>query len=203
MNIKCFLIESAELYRLTFRRYGKYGKPENVCKGPYGTHDAQIFWGHVATDTYDFDNERIWIRDLKDRFPVKCETCNYEFAPDDEYQIFKRRLYHRVDKKHSNLFSLEESEVGAIWRAEWYEDNYKGADGKCYVVKTPGGDWIIDSVASNCTMPDDKIHKCWVREGEAPNFTVGKTGYTCAAGAGSILINNYHGFLHGGELVGC
>jgi len=57
---------------------------------------------------------------------------------------------------------------------------------------------MIDSRASNCTLPDDNVHKCWVRHGEAPNFTVDKNGATCAAGAGSIQTSNWHGFLRNG-----
>lgn len=79
-----------------------------------------------------------------------------------------------------------------------------GADGHCYVCRMPGGhDWMIDGRASNCTMPEDKEHKCWVRKGVAPNFTVGKEGKTCAAGAGSIQVPGWHGFLRNGVLEEC
>lgn len=114
-------------------------------------------------------------------------------------------VYRRDDTREE--FTLRDAPVGAIWRASWYEDaewpELVGVDGRSYVVKTPGGDWLIDSVASNCTRKDDKIHKCWCRHGEAPNFHVDKVGNTCAAGAGSILIGNYHGFLHNGYLTDC
>jgi len=64
---------------------------------------------------------------------------------------------------------------------------------------------MIDSRASNCTMPDDNAHRCWVRHGRPEDGTlhVDKNGLTCAAGGGSILAGNYHGFLHHGHLVEC
>ena len=101
---------------------------------------------------------------------------------------------------------------GAMWVAFWTEDRLRanpegysyanlGPDGHVLNVETPGGTWCIDSRARNCTMPDDKQHRCWVRHGEAPYITVDKNGLTCAAGAGSIMAGNYHGFLRNGELV--
>jgi hypothetical protein len=37
-----------------------------------------------------------------------------------------------------------------------------------------------------------------VRHGEPPQITVDKRGLTCHAGAGSIALGSYHGFLHNG-----
>lgn len=110
-------------------------------------------------------------------------------------------LYRRSDT--GETMTWRDAPVGAIIRATWCEDvpEYCGTDGKSYIVRTPGGDWYIDSRASNCTMKDDNTHKCWCRHGEAPNFTVDKNCTTCAAGAGSISIGKYHGFLRGGFLV--
>jgi len=120
-------------------------------------------------------------------------------------------IYRRVDTGEEFEFHGKQVPVGAIWRATWFEEFFDketknqwcGTDGKCYVVMTPEGEWIIDSRASNCTRKDDNDHKCWCRHGEAPNFTVNKVGNTCSAGAGSIQIGNYHGFLINGELTNC
>ena len=71
-----------------------------------------------------------------------------------------------------------------------------------YAVLPNGRYWDIDSRASNCGRPDDRTHRCWVRHGEPPNVTVDKQGDTCTAGAGSILADDYHGFLRAGEFVG-
>ncbi|PBB41787.1 hypothetical protein CK222_21780 [Mesorhizobium sp. WSM3866] len=64
--------------------------------------------------------------------------------------------------------------------------------------------WHIDSQASNCTLPDDKEHRCWVRHGTiGETVHVDKNGKTCAAGAGSIAVPGFHGFLHHGVLRDC
>lgn len=77
-----------------------------------------------------------------------------------------------------------------------YWDNHKGPH---LVVILPNGiEWNIDSRANNCDMPNDRLHRCWVRTGEPPNVTAGKGGFSCTAGGGSILAGNYHGFLTNG-----
>ncbi len=95
---------------------------------------------------------------------------------------------------------------GAVWHVKHYEDvpQWCGPDGLALVVRLPNGhDWHIDGQCNNCTMPEDKVHKCWPRRGDprAGTLHVSKDGHTCAAGAGSILSGNYHGFLHNGYLV--
>lgn len=123
----------------------------------------------------------------------------------------QRAIWRRTDTgAEGDLYNHEIFPPGAMWFAPWYTDVYAGFDGRCLVVRTPGGDWIIDSEASNCTRKGDKTHRCWVREGEPPNVTVGKGGETCAAGAGSILqekrgghSRDYHGFLRNGYLEEC
>ncbi len=78
-----------------------------------------------------------------------------------------------------------------------------GADGLAIAVTLPDGrQWYVDSRASNCTMPDDKAHRCWVRHGTVgERLSVDKAGNTCKAGAGSIRTDHYHGFLEDGRLV--
>lgn len=99
--------------------------------------------------------------------------------------------------------------VGAMWFAPWFREregvyisNYwdNQADPPL-IVATPGGEWMIDGRANNCTKPEDRLHRCWVRHGEAPEITVDKNGNTCSAGAGSIQCGNYLGFLQGGVLT--
>lgn len=112
-------------------------------------------------------------------------------------------VLRRIDTGEEMIW--HDAPIGAIRRAEYLEGVKEcvGLDGKSYVIKTPGGDWQVDCRASNCTMPNDNIHKCWCRHGEAPNFTVDKNGNTCSAGAGSIQMGSYHGFLINGELTDC
>lgn len=78
-----------------------------------------------------------------------------------------------------------------------------GPDGRTLFVVTPGGVWNVDERASNCTLPNDNEHYCWVRHGIPPMVTVDKVGKTCAAGAGSIMMGKYHGFLRNGKLTNC
>lgn len=102
---------------------------------------------------------------------------------------------------------ISEFGVGAMWFSYWL---WKGAEwdnetGPHLLVRCPNGDgtrdWDIDSRASNCTLPNDRLHRCWVRHGDPPNITVDKSGLTCSAGAGSIALPNWHGFLRGGQLI--
>jgi hypothetical protein len=93
--------------------------------------------------------------------------------------------------------------VGAMWRALWYPRNFTWSNEvePHLIVATPGGSWDIDSRASNCTLPNDCSHRCWVRHGRPPIITVDKNGTTCAAGGGSIVCGGYHGFLVGGRFT--
>lgn len=99
--------------------------------------------------------------------------------------------------------TLREAPDGAMWDAFWLHGvpSWCGDDGRAIICRVPNGhDWQIDGPASNCTRPNE-AHHCWVRHGEPPNLTVDKNGNTCAAGAGSILTKDWHGFLRNGYLV--
>lgn len=115
-----------------------------------------------------------------------------------------RPIYRRTDTGEEVNY-LSELPAGAMWFADWYEQLFNPQLEFSLIVKTPGGDWHVDQQSSNCTMPEDRQqekHHCWIIEGEIPNITVSKNGITCGAGAGSILIGNYHGFLRNGYLEG-
>jgi hypothetical protein len=109
-------------------------------------------------------------------------------------------------------FRMGWAPVGAMWFADWYMNDETPSRSRFHwdnqftpplIVSTPGGDWDVDSRANNCTLPNDRLHRCWCRHGEPPNITVDKNGLTCAAGAGSILCGSYHGFLRDGFLTDC
>lgn len=88
---------------------------------------------------------------------------------------------------------------GAMWFAYYSNGSWDNESCPHLMVVTPnGGHWDIDSRCSNCTLPNDKQHRCWVRHGDPPNVTVDKAGSTCSAGAGSIITGSYHGFLRNG-----
>jgi hypothetical protein len=80
-----------------------------------------------------------------------------------------------------------------------------GEDGIAMMVRCPvkGHDWQVDGRATNCSMRADRKHKCWVRHGDPreARVTVDKNGATCGAGGGSIVTEDWHGFLRDGELV--
>jgi hypothetical protein len=187
------------------------------CYGPtgHGYHDsgsvpigdAPVVWdlkadGHTylavrpESETIAHDDPR-WSR--------KCAHCAHVFQqPDDVWQVNQSLYYRRADT--GGVLLLEDAPVGAMWYADWYSVVWRGPDGRTLVCRVPGGgdskhDWIIDARASNCGLPEDAEHRCWVRHGVPPDVTVDKEGKTCAAGAGSIQTPGWHGYLEGGYLV--
>jgi hypothetical protein len=113
------------------------------------------------------------------------------------------RLYKRADT--GEVYEFSQLPVGAMWDADYLHDNprYTGADGISLHVMLPDRHtWCVDSEANNCTRPGDRTHKCWVRHGDPRKgeMHVDKNGNTCAAGAGSILTDKWHGFLHNNYL---
>jgi hypothetical protein len=239
-NIKTFLFTPSGKEIMYLRRYAakhSYDKSTRnipTCPGasdqqwPY--HNAMVYYG-MEDSAYRIDEDGRKIHKLlktpkppkSDRmWPVQCELCNYQFHDDDHWQLFSDSLYVRADTGEEIPF--RDAPVGAVWEVYWmsHYDKYVGADGKAWSVKTPGGEWHIDGIASNCdikckhcnmprfdhqdrspncTFEQAHPHKCWVRHGEAPDFTVDKDGITCGAGAGSILVGGYHGFFRNGYLV--
>ncbi|SRR5258706_16470177 len=140
--------------------------------------------------------------------PIKCffiePTGNVETTELDNGGTRTSPIYRRTDT--GEVGKINEFPAGAMWFATWFENHWNpqlGPD-KMLVVRTPGGDWIIDSQCSNCGIPDDKNqekHHCWILHGTPPNITVDKNGTTCNAGGGSIQQGNFHGFLRDGYLV--
>lgn len=136
------------------------------------------------------------------RWPTTCDAgCGYEFTDADHWQDWQDRLYRRTDTGEET--TLRDAAPGACWDARWMPDDYRGPDGIALTVRCPNGhDWCVDSQASNCTRKGEP-HACWVRHGDprACQVTVDKNGDTCAAGAGSIIAGDYHGFLQSGVLT--
>lgn len=174
----------------------------------YASHEeywkaAELVLGHVHY------GESPYTPDADGRPPntamCVCESCGVQF----DGAVLMSWNITEWDTEDGKLH------VGDMYWAECMKEK----DGKCYywdncpgqhlIVRVPDGDnlsghaWNIDSRASNCTMKDDRTHRCWVRHGDPPNIHVDKSGHTCAAGAGSILTDKWHGFLHHGQLVQC
>ena len=160
------------------------------CPGPHGYHNARTF----LKDDDDSDDVPTWPHADK-RWPIHCAGCDYKFTNDDQWQVFRETIYVRTDTRMPVLRS--ENTPGMMWDAYWLPQ--KGPDGRALVTLLPNGkEWAIDQRAKNCTLPKDTNHHCWIRKGEPPNITVSKDGITCQAGAGSIQIGDYHGFLRNG-----
>src|ERR1035437_2549656 len=194
MPIQTFYLKPTQYSRLWLRRYNGNLKCSNT-KMSY--HNKMNLIGDLPTE-----DDLIEYYHDDPRWPTVCE-CGYQFQDTDEWQLFHSQLFERTD--NGELTTVHSAPVGAVWRSTWNEDrpNWCGLDGKSVHVKTPGGQWHIDGRASNCTMPLDTVHRCWVRHGspEENNLHVDKNGNTCQAGAGSIVCGSYHGFLHNGMLT--
>jgi len=205
-RIKVFFLEPTDMERRWLRRYSKFEK-ERRCG-----NNANYFCNGM-TLLYDCPEAQLWADYDKSnpQWPNNCDRCGVAFEADDEYQLFKRHLFKRQDT--GELFTLADAPPGACWDASWMISDWNrdkrgsgyhvGPDGRCLVVKTPDGhDWMVDARCSNCTLPDDDEHFCWVRHGRPEDGTlhVDKNGKTCSAGAGSIATGKWHGFLHNGYL---
>lgn len=88
--------------------------------------------------------------------------------------------------------------IGAMWDGDWFKDcsldsglKYdRNADGIVLIVRTPGGDWVIDGPS----FENGKESGFWTRTGKVPNITV----------TPSInIVGKYHGFLKNGYLESC
>jgi hypothetical protein len=204
-RIKCFPIEPIERVAVYLRCYS--GAECMQCAEQY--HNVMI---RIEDDdaAYDVRHERRIVQPAQGisvrpdpRWPQYC-LCGFKFREQDR-QVFYDQIYRNTETGEE--YPLRNVPVGAVWNAWWNTDwvTMTGPDGRSLTVMTPGGEWCIDGRANNCTMPADKTHKCWVRHGSVEDGTlhVDKNGHTCGAGAGSIALPRYHGFLHDGHLVDC
>lgn len=203
-RIKCFFVTPSTLVFRFYRRY-----ENGHCPGPYSYHNASVKRDEIKVsipaDGYEKDRRMTSTApaaNQKAKFPVKCDYCNFLFTTGSEFQLNADRMYFSEEKQAH--YSLRDLPPGAMYYADWMLLNrksnlFRGPDGHCLIAITPDGHpWMIDNRASNCTMPDDNEHKCWVRHGHPPLITVDKNGKTCAAGAGSIQTSKWHGFLRNG-----
>ena len=118
----------------------------------------------------------------------------------------KIRHIHFVD----SVKWIFDTEDGAIHPGDLYSiehdkshcGEWDNCDGVHWYLRLPNNEpWQLTGRARNCTKPDDKLHRCWVLEGEPENFNISKSGNTCGAGAGSIASGDFHGWLRNGELI--
>lgn len=210
MATRCFWLEPTDTVRRWLRRYTSNHSGKWTCAD--GWHEAFLLFGDAPAIWEDSEfgtRKRRVVRNTESdrpidddmRWPVKCDKCDFRFAPNEVRQFFYALLYKRADT--GEVLPLRDAPPGAMWDAWWLHDLRGGylpgntPDGRVIMVKCPNGhDWCIDSRASNCTLPNDNDHHCWIRHGEPPDLVVDKSGGpTCSAGAGSIMAGDYHGFL--------
>lgn len=203
-RLRCFFLQPTERVRVKLRRYTSKAGPCPLVPGKYSYHDVSTPFGEedVIRDSHGYISNGLLSAPPHDdpRWPTQC-ACGYEFREDDNWQRDSHLIYRRADTGEE--MTLYDAPTGAMWYAPWLDDFYTPQDAHNLMVKTPGGDWCVDSQSSNCTIPEDHHqdkHHCWVRTGAPPDVTAGKDGPTCSAGAGSIQAGSYHGFLRNGYL---
>lgn len=185
--MKCFLLCKTGTVRQSLRRF--CSDETKKCSGKYGYHNASVAFGvapeDAETPTPPHDHPE---------WPKKCECCDYDFTPEDTWQLFKENLFVRQDTGEQT--TLRDAPAGAMWLATWMPPAFGSIHFKALptdvqakghlIVKLPGGhDWDIDTGAKNGTG--------WTRQGEPPMVTARP----------SILVPGYHGFLTNGELEAC
>jgi hypothetical protein len=186
-EIPCIWIERTPKIARWLRRWRscRPEDPETHCT--VQTHGYHQAWVRIA-DRIATEEERgpgllqAEVPDRSDlRWPPAC-ACGYVFRAADEWQVFVDWVYQSAGEE----LPLRDWGLGAMWDAPWFsgEGRYVGPDGRCLVVRTPGGDWPIDLLSTESGGR-------WTRTGEPPKVTV----------TPSIIIGNYHGWLRDGALV--
>lgn len=195
-KITCFFLESTDTAEETYRRFVWSGKGARCPKTKQTYHNAQVLIS-IGSWMSSFDGEGLIPseeRKTDPRWPKECE-CGYVFSPEDPWQHGWNRLFQRSDG--GGLTTLANAPVGAMWYADWMPKNYKGEDGHCLVVRTPGGDWCVDGPSSNGNG--------WTRTGLVPDITARPSILMGEVKSedGKVFSPGYHGFLTNGVLIEC
>jgi hypothetical protein len=196
-SIPCFFLEPAGKKRISLRRYVSASSPNHACSNPAFPyyHDAIVPIETITTadtPTSSVDGLVDVPRD-DPRWPTHC-VCGHAFSPDDEWDVWCQDLYIRKDTGALHTLGSstpDAAPVGAMWYADWMQ--MKGPDGHTLVVRTPGGDWIVDYKASNSGKP-------WERTGVPPKITANPS---IGIGEGPNGGWKYHGWLRDGVLIEC
>lgn len=190
-SIRCFLLIPTNRAQRSLRRYSSFNTTDDKCTSGYGYHNAvEVLPGEVEWNDPNCNGRGEPPANHNDpRWPVKC-VCGYEFLETDEWQQNVHRLFERTDGGEAT--TIDRAPVGAMWWAEWLSEisstsrfHRERGGGPHLMVRTPGGDWDIDSKASNGDG--------WNRTGDPPGVTA----------TPSIVAGRYHGWLRDGVLVEC
>jgi len=219
MQIPVFFLEPTDLVRVELRRF-TFAAERTCVASEWGCDASVRIQEQAPREDWIEDNleRRIWrareeaVGREDPRWPACCDRCGIAFGDESVWQVAPHPLFSGAPD--GRLYTIRDAPAGAMWDAVWFEGApaYTGPDGIALVVRTPGGEWMVDSEASNCTRKGDRSHKCWIRHGDPRDpqglrtgrpLHVDKAGDTCSAGAGSIVCGTYHGFLHGGFLRTC
>lgn len=186
--VTCFLLTETDRAKRGLRRYVSSSAP--AC--PRGYHNAITWIEEILSVKSDkgFYGPAPLVDDAMradPRWPLHCEACGYLFEPGDAWQIFDQQIYRAADGRE---MILRDAPAGAMWFVD-YEGHFdfdsvhhKARGGGPHLhVRTPGGDWDIDSKSSNGDG--------WQRSGEPPVVTAHP----------SIICGTYHGWLRHGHLT--
>lgn len=203
-SIPCFWLEPTDQVAIRLRRYAG-STADAHCPGRLGYHSTEV---EIARRTRaDGDCSKVYrvppgidpddpalVPSSDPRWPTAC-ACGRVYVDGDYWQHHIARLYRRGDT--GELISLDDAPAGAMWDAPWYADTGRpvGPDGRTLVVRTPGGDWIVDHPPGSAPTGAP-----WSRTGD-PSVQGQVTANP------SILIGGaeprYHGWLRDGVLVEC
>lgn len=178
MDIACFFLTPMAFAQQSLRRYTFKGS----CQGNTWGHNASVVAGSIPYPG-DLMGEGGDLTPHDDpRWPKVCASCDYEFQPEDEWQTNLARVMKRGD--HGAMWTtIKDAPVGAMWYADWYP--WLGPDQHCLVVKTPGGEWIVDKPPTNESQG-------WSRTGSPPFITASPSIH---------FPGKYHGWLRDGVLI--
>lgn len=188
----------------------RYWEDDHPCQG-WSYHNAmkEIARTYVLDDYQTGGNES----DHADsEYPKTCTHCGHVGDATGKVQVFHRRLYRAPDGSEVSWEALQpgdlfyvRSHLPAAAMGRYCPGDWGNCDGRhLHCVLPTGLHWDIDGRASNCDMASDALHRCWVRHGDpelGQPVTVDKAGLTCHAGAGSIAVPGWHGFLRQGHLT--
>ena len=204
---KCFLVEPSDIEVISCSATWD-GCSRDVAYGS-NVHIGRVKL-YEGTSTIEADN---YMNDAGKYGVYHTFTCEFCGAIKETFPDSFSRGCKWIRKDTGEVqYNLHDFDIGAMWFAYWFQIeagielygwDWENQFQPPLFVKTPDGDWNIDSRSSNCALLLDNKHRCWVRTGTVPEITVSKNGLTCSAGAGSIARPNWHGMLENGYLRTC